>query len=132
MNRRNRNKNINTKNNDDIVHTVINDNNTKNHNNDNRNNDNCNNANHNTDNYNNDNRNNDNRNNDNRNNDNRNNDNHNNNNNNNNNNYNKLHSYLFAPKKTVIKIALVGDGSIGKTSYFSRIVTRDDPGYEFN
>lgn len=36
------------------------------------------------------------------------------------------------PKKTSIKIALIGDGSTGKTSYFDRITSGDSPDYRFN
>lgn len=36
------------------------------------------------------------------------------------------------PKKTSIKIALIGDGSTGKTSYFDRITSGDSPEYKFS
>ncbi len=36
------------------------------------------------------------------------------------------------PKKTSIKIALIGDGSTGKTSYFNRIISGESPDYKFS
>jgi small GTP-binding protein len=36
------------------------------------------------------------------------------------------------PKKTSIKIALIGDGSTGKTSYFNRVIAEDSVDYKFN
>jgi len=36
-----------------------------------------------------------------------------------------------APKKTSIKIALIGDGAVGKTSFFDRITTGDHLDYKF-
>lgn len=37
-----------------------------------------------------------------------------------------------APAKTSIKIVLLGDGGIGKTSYFDRISSGDSPDYKFS
>lgn len=36
------------------------------------------------------------------------------------------------PSKTSIKIVLLGDGSIGKTSFFQRITQSNDPNYKFS
>jgi small GTP-binding protein len=43
-----------------------------------------------------------------------------------------IDSFRGAPKKSSIKIALIGDGSTGKTSYFNRITCGDDPDYKFS
>lgn len=37
-----------------------------------------------------------------------------------------------APTKTSIKIALLGDGATGKTSFFNRITNGDNPDYKFS
>ncbi len=40
--------------------------------------------------------------------------------------------WRWFPKKTSIKIALIGDGCTGKTSYFNRIISGDSPDYKFS
>ncbi len=37
-----------------------------------------------------------------------------------------------SPSKTSIKIALIGDGGTGKTSYFNRVTMGDHPEYKFS
>lgn len=41
-------------------------------------------------------------------------------------------NFRYAPSKTSIKIVLLGDGAIGKTSYFNRISSGDTDEYKFN
>jgi small GTP-binding protein len=43
-----------------------------------------------------------------------------------------INSFRGAPKKSSIKIALIGDGSTGKTSYFNRIISGDNLDYKFS
>ena len=43
-----------------------------------------------------------------------------------------VENFRMAPKKTSVKIALVGDGAVGKTSFFDRITTGDTVDYKFS
>jgi GTP-binding nuclear protein Ran len=43
-----------------------------------------------------------------------------------------IEDYRYPPTKTSIKIALIGDGSTGKTSFFNRIVESENPDYKFS
>jgi GTP-binding nuclear protein Ran len=40
--------------------------------------------------------------------------------------------YRGAPSKSFVKIALIGDGATGKTSFFNRIANGDNSDYKFN
>lgn len=45
---------------------------------------------------------------------------------------NLFEGFRSEPRKTSIKIALIGDGAVGKTSFFDRMSTGDNPDYKFN
>lgn len=46
--------------------------------------------------------------------------------------FNTMTDLCGPPKQSLIKIALIGDGSTGKTSYFERILSGDNSDYKFN